>query len=205
MAAIDMKGKTIGHVFVLNRCGSNASGQATWNCMCIACGGDFTTDGASLRSGRTASCGCITRGTFGKRTTKHGKSTTRTYRIWCGMRRRCEDTKGRKAHLYALKGITYCDRWKSFEAFLQDMGEAPAGMSLDRIDGDLGYSKENCRWATAREQGNNTIAVREISHNGKTQSVSMWARDLGIKQNTLLYRLRRGWPVAIALSTQVEQ
>lgn len=203
MATIDMKGKTIGQVFVLNRCGSNTCGQATWNCMCLACGGYFITDGSSLRAGRSKSCGCVARSTFGPRMKKHGQATSRTYRIWCGMRRRCEDLSSKKAHLYAKKGVGVCLRWQSFECFLSDMGVAPPGMSLDRINGDLGYFKENCRWATAEQQGNNTSANRNITHDGRTQSIAKWAQEIGIKQNTLAYRIRRGWTVERALTERL--
>ena len=72
-------------------------------------------------------------------------------------------------------------------------------MTLDRIDGRLGYSKENCRWATPREQANNMATNVVLHHNGKSMSVAMWAREIGVKQNTLTYRIRRGTPVDRAL------
>ena len=83
------------------------------------------------------------------------KSRQRTYRAWQSMKDRCNNMSHKKAHNYALKGITYPEAWEIYENFLADMGECPATFSLDRKDGERGYSKENCRWADLRVQNFN--------------------------------------------------
>ena len=84
--------------------------------------------------------------------TKHGMSRAKIYKLWTGMIQRCGNPKSSGYDIYGAVGITVCDHWKSFENFYKDMGEKPEECSLDRIDGKLGYSKENCRWATQAEQ-----------------------------------------------------
>lgn len=86
----------------------------------------------------------------------HGYSKTPTYKTWCKMRERCNNPNTNRADSYFNKGISYDKRWDSFQLFLQDMGERPENMSLDRIDNNEGYCKDNCRWATKIEQSRNT-------------------------------------------------
>ncbi len=201
---IDMTGQRFGRLTVTRHAGSAGTAQhAKWECVCD-CGNRTVVIGASIRAGRTRSCGCLARETrFDKGSAEdHGMSGSRTYRIWAGMKRRCKPgNTGNKAHLYAGKGITVCDEWQSFPRFLADMGEAPPGLTLDRRNGDLGYYKDNCRWATRTEQANNTSCNVRLTHEGRTQTVAQWAADLGLKSNTLIYRIRRGLPVEQVLTT----
>nr|WP_321985311.1 hypothetical protein [uncultured Lichenicoccus sp.] len=85
----------------------------------------------------------------------HGRSQTATWNIWKGMRQRCGNPKSPSFQWYGARGITVCDRWNSFQAFLEDMGERPEGLSIDRIDNERGYEPGNCRWADAEAQANN--------------------------------------------------
>ena len=117
------------------------------------------------------------------------------------MNARCRNP--RKVY-YHGRGIKVCERWRGkngFANFLADMGERPAGMTLDRKDNDGPYSPENCRWVTASQQSRNTRANRLITYDGRTQTVAAWAEEVGLKWATLGGRLDGGWPVEKALKT----
>lgn len=197
----NLLGERFGKLLVTERRANKKDGTAVWKCVC-ECGQFREITGTSLRAGRHKSCGCSSPLFSTERLTTHGLSRTRTYRIWAGMKQRCSDAAiGKSKRLYFDKGIRVCKEWQDFEAFFNDMGEAPEGCSIDRIDGNKGYEPSNCRWSTPQEQGNNTSSNRVIEHDGKSQTISQWARDIGIKPNTLLYRIRRGWDIQRALKS----
>jgi hypothetical protein len=203
--APDIVGASFGLLRVLARDGSDKSGSAVWLCVC-ACGNKRRIAGTSLRAGRNKSCGCASPKFVSEDRKKHGLCATRTYKIWLGMRARCsERAVGKSRRLYFLKGIRVCERWRDYLTFLQDMGEAPLGHSIDRIDGTKGYEPGNCRWATIIEQANNTSANKLITFDGKKQTLAAWAKELAIKQNTLCYRLLRGWTVERALKQTTQK
>lgn len=136
---------------------------------------------------------------------KHGHSfigrVSRTYEAWHSMKARCYNRGDNRYRLYGARGIRVCDTWRnSFEQFLADMGEAPAGLSLDRIDNDGDYSAANCRWATVREQGNNRRTNRVVTYNGLRYTVTQLAIEAGIKRVTLYARLNSGWPLERAIT-----
>ncbi|MEG7359958.1 hypothetical protein [Pseudomonas citronellolis] len=106
---------------------------------------------------------------------------------------------------YHGRGITVCESWMTFANFLTDMGEKPDGTSLDRIDNDAGYFKENCRWATSLEQMNNTRRNSFVEYLGKRQTVSQWAAQLGIPEGTLRSRINRGWSPEDAMQKPVSK
>lgn len=137
---------------------------------------------------------------------KHGHSPHRgaspTYRTWSGMIQRCKNPNEPAFNRYGGRGITVCDDWLNFEGFLADMGERPKGKSLDRIDNNGGYCPENCRWATRKEQSNNTRTNRRITYKGKTKTLAEWSRCTGIKPSTLRTRLWRGWSIRRALEVE---
>lgn len=125
--------------------------------------------------------------------TPQGKPSSPTYRTWRSMHIRCTKPNHVKYHRYGGRGITVCEKWKTFLGFLEDMGKRPEGTSLDRIDSSLGYFKENCRWADPKTQARDSGPIRNLTCNNRTMRVVDWARELGVPVNTLYSRVHRGW------------
>ena len=167
---------------------------AWWLCLCD-CGTQKNIPATDMVQGKISSCGCEHAKRIGKAQVTHGKSKSRTYKLWMAMRNRCD----RINQDYSCRGIVYDERWKLFENFLEDMGEAPDGLSLDRIDCNGNYHKANCRWATRLEQANNTRANIFIEWDGKRQTRSQWEKELGMRPTTLRTRLKAGWPMERAM------
>jgi hypothetical protein len=141
-----------------------------------------------------------------RRRTTHGKSKSRLYRVWTGLKQRCHNPKSTAYKDYGARGITVCDRWRaSFEAFSDDIGPDPGPeFEIDRIDNSKGYSPDNWRWATRVQQMANTRNNRYVAYQGRTQMVSEWAKEIGVGLTTLTTRLDR-WGVEKALSARGPQ
>lgn len=123
-------------------------------------------------------------------------SNTRTYRCWQDMKQRCLNPNAQAYKDYGARGITVCDLWKdSFDNFLADMGEAPEGMSLDRIENDRGYSPDNCRWATQKQQNRNHRGCVFIEYQGRRMTIVEWSELTGISAKTLHARYAKGWGI----------
>lgn len=119
------------------------------------CGKESVAVISRVKSGSTRSCGCLRDEVAAENSTKHGMRRTETYGSWTAMIARCSNPKNEHFNRYGGRGITVCDRWHDFVCFYEDMGKRPKGKTLDRIDNNLGYFKENCRWATHSEQVRN--------------------------------------------------
>ena len=111
------------------------------------------------------------------------------YSIWRNMIQRCTNPKIKNYSLYGGRGITVCNEWLKFENFIKDMGDKPSNFTLDRIDNNSGYSKENCRWATRSEQSNNKRNNHRYEWSGLFLTLSEWSKKLSIKRSTLAQRI----------------
>lgn len=180
--------------------------EAMFDCVCT-CGTSRRVPAQRLKSGGSASCGCLsaelsghrkTRLVHGHATEEHGRSAE--YHTWSSMHSRCCNPEHSSYSQYGGMGVTICERWSSFEAFIADMGHRPAGHTLDRIDSAKGYEPGNCRWATSVEQATNRRTTVLVEHNGQRKSVSQWARDAGLEPTVLHQRIKLRWDMARALS-----
>ena len=170
-----------------------------WLCKC-ECGTEKVVCETNLKSGHTKSCGCLNKELSTARNTSHGMSKTRTYQIWKGMRKRCSNPNDTCYRLYGAIGIKVCKRWEKFEHFYSDMGECPPGLSIDRINNMGDYKPSNCRWATVKQQLNNTSRNQMITHNNETLTLSQWAERSKVSYQTFWQRLNRlNWPIEKAL------
>ena len=136
---------------------------------------------------------------------RHGLRYVPEYDSWCNMKGRCHNKKHPRYAEWGGKGVTVCDEWlHDFKRFYEDMGPRPTpSHSIDRIDGKKGYSKENCRWATKKEQSENRPTwVNIIEFNGEKKTISELAKVVGIARKSLYGRLESGWSIEEALTTK---
>lgn len=182
-------------------------GKAVAVCKC-ACGKDKITLLAHVKSGAVKSCGCLKRevsAKTGKLNEKHGHSSpaTRspTYRSWETMKSRCLNPNDRSYKDYGGRGIAVCSEWENFNGFLNDMGERPRGTTLDRINVNSNYCKENCRWATTKKQQRNKRNNRMVFFNGEEIPLVSLSEKTGVPYQRLWERIvRHGWSVEDAIS-----
>lgn len=194
--ASNLIGQRFGRLVVIARNGSNRRGQSLWLCQC-ECGKTVSTLGASLKRGNTKSCGCLSSDKVTARNTKHGESNTRLYHVWQGMKQRCEYQRHKNYPQYGGRGIALCSEWQNYENFKTWAinNGYKEGLSIDRINSDLGYEPDNCRWVDSITQARNKRNNHKINFNGETLTVSEWAQRLGVAPGTIRYRNNKGLPL----------
>lgn len=197
------KNKTYGELTINNTFYKN--GKLYAHCTC-SCGNTCEANVARMKIGKVRSCGHL----IGHNNSKHNMTNTRFYRIWVGLKTRC-NPKSVKSKNYGKRGITYCDRWEEFENFKKDMYNSylehikkygEKNTTIDRIDVNGNYEPSNCRWATYKEQANNTRQNHNITYNGETHTLHEWGNILGLSYDILRGRIEKlHWNIDRAFNT----
>lgn len=197
----DLRGKKFGRLTVIERADDYVSPSGNhctqWLCEC-ECGNTAIISASSLSHGLTSSCGCKAIEITKKLSTIHGMSRKRIYKLYYSMKARCYKTSSTSYKKYGANGITICDEWLGKDGFVNFYNWAITNgyrddLTIDRIDGTKGYSPDNCRWATYKEQANNTKATVFLTYNGETKPASEWAEITGLSQSSICGRKRNGW------------
>ena len=191
---INLSNKRFGSLLVISDGGRDAHGAVLWRCKCD-CGKSTLVRGSSLTQGSTRSCGCgVT--CAARRARTHGQSNAPLYRSWQSMKSRCNNPKNADYRNYGGRGIVICLRWSSsFEAFSADMGPSFfENAELDRKDNNGPYEPGNCRWLTHSAQQRNKRSNHLVAIGGVNKTLIEWSEETGLKANTILTRIRRGWP-----------
>ncbi len=207
-------GLTIGKLTVIGKEARHPRHGPQWRVQC-SCGASVVMLESNIKRAPKKwekSCGCagashasaVTRGVL----PVGGVSKSRAYRTWRGMLGRCYNESEPGYQAYGGRGITVCERWLTFANFHADMGDPPAGLSLDRVDNDAGYSPENCRWADRKVQARNRRSSLNVTIAGETKTMAEWLEDRGIKSadGTQWYsRLYAGRDPQEALNTPMRE
>lgn len=202
MRKLDLSGMKFNRLLVISECDDSVK-KYGWHCLCD-CGSKTIVATGALKSGQIKSCGCLWKERAHKGTHGHTKGgPSATYRSYAAMIRRCYSKDYHEYCEYGGLGILVCDRWREgFKNFLEDMGEAPNGYTLDRINNRLGYSKDNCRWATKKQQARNRKTNRKVDIDGETKSLSEWVEIYGANYGTVYSRIALlGWEPETAIKT----
>jgi len=197
----DILGRTFGRLTPVSEAPQRGKRRYI-RCQC-ACGQKRTVELSALLTGNSKSCGCWNRdlNRFVHRT--HGESYSPEYKIWLGIKKRCTDPNSVGFRLYGGRGIRLYKKWlHDFPAYLAYTGRRPSPLhSIDRWPNPNGhYEPGNVRWATPREQANNSSRNHHLTYDGQTLTVAEWATELGMHYTTLMYRIRVGWTIADALT-----
>lgn len=208
MKFIDLTGQRFGRLIIIQRVENDKRGNSRWLCLCD-CGKEKIIRSSHLRSGAIKSCGCLLKEKTRQRFTKHGHNRigkiTSTYGSWQSMKQRCTNPNYIDYHNWGGRGIKICKRWMKFSNFLEDMGECPPGLTLDRKNNNKNYCKSNCGWATRLQQMRNMRSNHLITYNGKTQTLIEWSEEVNIKAPTIRKRLKLGWSVERTLTVSVQK
>lgn len=194
MKPIDLTGNRYGRLTVIKKVPSNTK-KTKWLCVCD-CGESRIVQGGNLVSGNTTSCGCIQKERVREIRQTHGITRTKLHRAWSHIKTRCLNPNCKDWADYGGRGIKVCDEWRdSFEAF-RDWALTHGyrdDLTIDRIDVNGNYEPSNCRWATAKAQGNNKRNNRIIEINGEAHTLTEWADIKGINPQSIRSRIARGW------------
>lgn len=188
---IDITGIKFNLLLVSGVDGRSSTGRVTWRCLCD-CGNEVIVTADKLKNGNTKSCGCFRKESASNMFLKHGCSNNPTYISWQSMKNRTTNPNTPDYKYYGGRGIKLDDEWCDFQNFLKDMGIKPTSQhTIERIDNDKGYNKQNCKWATRLEQAQNTSFNRKFVFNDEELTMSEIARRINIPYDTLRHRINR--------------
>lgn len=198
----EMVGRKFGKLTVIDKGRTTSAGNILWLCEC-ECGNTTHRSKSSLRANPNLSCGCYHKHNHG--IVKHGMARTPTHGVWDAMKQRCLNPNNIAFANYGGRGISVCDRWKTFSNFHDDMGEKPPGMELDRIDVNGNYEPGNCRWATKKENNRNKRRTYMVTYEGRVMPLVECAEIVGMCRAVLRGRLDSGWDLHKAITTPVQK
>lgn len=200
----DLTNKRFGRLTAKKRLGKNNYHVYLWECVCD-CGNTKVANTNSLMTGNVSSCGCLAKEVLLSRSTTHGLSSHRLYRIHQDMIRRCYNPNNKGYKYYGGRGIKVCDEWRDFVVFYAwaISHGYEAGLTIERIDNDGDYSPENCRWITQNEQCRNRRSSRLITFRGETKCLMDFTDELGLPYHKIKRRLYRGWSVTDAFTKEI--
>lgn len=172
--------------------------KAIFKCRCD---NNFVAEITKVYHSQIVSCGCSS--VKGNNMTTHGLSHTKEYGVWLGIKNRCNNPNHHKYYTYGARGIKMDIEWENdFTSFIRDMGMRPfSNSSIERLDNEKGYCKENCIWGNPIIQARNTTRSRMLTYNNETRCASEWEELLGIPSSVIRSRIKKGWSVEDALST----
>jgi len=187
--ALSIVGSKFGYLTVLKDIGRAKDGQVVWTCEC-ECGNYRNSVGSDLRSGKVNHCGCR-RVKTGPKTIEPRKPRVRPplYGVWNSLMQRCYNPNRESYKDYGARGITVSTEWKDYKNFYRDMAPRPEGMSIEREDTNKGYSKDNCIWATAKEQQDNRTTSIRFDYRGRLYTLQELAEVSGLSKETLRSRI----------------
>lgn len=175
--------------------------QRKYLCICD-CGNEKVAGESNIKRGKTKSCGCLLKNNGGsKKRNIYLGSDSKLYRAWASMKSRCSNPNDPNYKRYGARGIKVCDDWMTYSNFktwalangYKEEANHLTDCSLDRIDNDGNYEPINCRWATAREQTNNTRRNTRVQYKGEEHTLAEWARIKGMSYTSFMSRYCRGW------------
>lgn len=202
----DLTGDRFGHLVVISQAERNPiyPTRKNWNLLCD-CGNTSFAPTNILKKGEKTTCGLCTLHSIAlSGAATHRGSKTKLYRVWYGMLERCGNKKLPVYKNYGARGISVCDSWtdsyESFRSWAESSGYEH-GLSIERIDNNLGYCPSNCRWATSKEQAQNRRTNVLIEHDGMVKNMAQWENFVGLGRGVIKGRLSRGWSIGDAIST----
>lgn len=206
----DLTGQRFGNLYVNFRAEDKIEPSGyhcvMWNCTCD-CGKVVNVRAKSLTGGVTKSCGCLAKKQLSERAGKHHGYGTRLYHVWNSLRQRCNNPNNRAYANYGGRGIHICEEWDDFATFREwayssgyDETAEKGKCTLDRIDVNVGYNPNNCRWVSLSEQNKNKTTTPYYTLNGVTHNLKEWSVITGIKYETLWRRYKAGWSAERSLS-----